>query len=143
VLTIILPLLIIPGACTKSSLTPQEKKEVEHFRKTQALFLEASRYLKKLTSGDFVVGSMSEDERNTYIAKLLDTLREAKSVSNDVLTKIHPELPAAYHSIFIPCIEKNLHGFRDFDPKASIEGTILHNEWIDWWNAHYKEFASI
>lgn len=142
-LSIMLSLLMIASACAKSPLTSQEKKEVEHFNKAQKLFIESSRYLKKLTSGDFVVGSMSEDERNTYIKMLVDTLTEAKSVSNDILAKIHPKLPTAYRSIFIPCLENKLCGFRDFDPKASIQGTILHNEWIDWWNAHYKKFANI
>ena len=142
-LPIILVFLMIACACTKSSMTSQEKKEVAHFKKAQTLFLEASRYLKKLTRGDFVVGSMSEDERNTYIKMLLDALLEAKSVSDEVLAKIHPKLPASYHSIFIACLENKLRGFRDFDSKASIQGTTLQNEWIDWWNAHYKEFANI
>ena len=170
-LSIMLSLLMIAGACATSHITSQEKKEIKQFKKAQKLFLESSRYLKKitsgtaivgpmsedkrnayteakkygkkLTSGDFIVGSMSEDERNAYIKMLVDTLTEAKSVSDDVLAKIHPKLPTAYNSIFIPCLENQLRGFRDFDPEASIKGTILHNEWIDWWNAHYKEFAKI
>jgi hypothetical protein len=142
-LSIMLSLLMIAGACATSHITSQDKKEIEHFKKAQKLFLKSSRYLKKITSGDAIVGSMSEDERNAYIKMLVDTLTEAKSVSDDVLAKIHPKLPTAYNSIFIPCLENQLRGFRDFDPEASIKGTILHNEWIDWWNAHYKEFAKI
>jgi len=142
-LPITLSLLMIASACAKGSITSQEKREVEHFKKAHRLWLEGSRYLNKITSGDFVVGSMSETERNTYIKMLVDTLTEANLVSDITLSKIHPLLPSAYLSIFIPCLENKLRGFRDFDPAASVKGTILHNEWIDWWNAHYLEFANI
>ena len=140
---ILLAILIVGFACGKSSLTPQEMKEIEHFKKAQTSFLESSRYLKELTKGTVLVGSMGEGERNTYINMLMETLTEAKSVSDSTLAKIHPELPSAFRSIFIPCIENKLRGFRDFDPRASVQGTELHNEWIDWWNAHYKEFSKI
>jgi hypothetical protein len=128
-------------ACGKTALSPQEKREVEHFKKAQQSFLESSRYLKELTKDTAIVGSMSKGERDTYIKMLTETLNEAKSVSDSTLAKIHPKLPSAYHSIFILCIESELRGFRDFDPRASIQGTELHNTWVDWWNAHYKEFA--
>lgn len=140
---IILAILIVGFACGKGSVTPQEMKEIEHFKKAQTSFLESSRYLRELTKGTVLVGSMSEGERNTYIKMLMETLTEAKSVSDSTLAKIHPELPSAFRSIFIPCIENKLSGLRDFDPRASVQGTELHNEWIDWWNAHYKEFAKI
>lgn len=140
---IILAMLIVGFACGKGSLTHQEMQEIKHFKKAQASFLESSRYLKELTKGTVLVGSMSEGERNTYIKMLMETLTEAKSVSDSTLAKIHPELPSAFRSIFIPCIENELSGFRDFDPRASIQGSQLHDQWIDWWNAHYKEFANI
>jgi hypothetical protein len=134
---------VLVFGCGKVTLSPQEIKEVEHFKRAQESFLESSRYLKELTKNTTIVGSMSEGERNTYIKMLMETLSEAKSVSDSTLAKIHAKLPLAYHSIFILCIENKLRGFRDFDPKASIQGTELHNAWIDWWNAHYKEFAKI
>lgn len=134
---------ILVLSCGKVYLTPQEMKEVEHLKKAQTSFLESSRYLKDLTKDTVFVGSMSEGERNAYIKMLTETLTEAKSVSDSTLAKIHPKLPSAYHSIFILCIEDKLRGFRDFDAKASSQGTELHNTWIDWWNAHYKEFTKI
>ena len=140
---IILAILIVALACGKSAVTPQEMKEINHFKKAQTSFLEASRYLKGLTKDTVLVGSMSESERDTYIRMLMETLIEARSVSDSTLAKIHPELPSAFRSIFIPCIENKLRGFRDFDSKASMQGTELHNNWIDWWNAHYKEFTKI
>lgn len=134
---------IIVLACGRISLTPQEMKEVKHFKNAQTSFLKSSKYLRELTKDTVLVGSMSEGERNTYIKMLTETLNEAKSVSDSTLAKIHPKLPSVYQSIFILCLENKLRGFRDFDPKASIQGTELHNAWIDWWNAHYKEFARI
>ena len=94
---------ILVLACGKISLTPEEMKEVEHFKKAQASFLESSRYLKELTKDTGLVGSMSEDERNAHIKMLTETLTEAKSVSDSTLAKIHQKLPSAYHSIFILC----------------------------------------
>jgi len=140
-IVMIIPILVL--ACGKVSFTSQEMKEVEHFKRSQTLFIKSSRYLKELTKNTVRVGSMSEGERNTYIKMLMETLAEAKSVSNSTLAKIHPKLPSSYNSIFILCIENKLRGFKDFDPKASIQGTKLHNTWIDWWNAHYKEFEKI
>jgi hypothetical protein len=141
IIVIITSILVL--ACGRVSLTPQEMKEVEHFKKAQTSFFESSRYLKKLTKDTVLVGSMSEGERNAYIKMLTETLTEAKSVSDSTLAKIHPKLPSAYHSIFILSIENKLRGLKEFDPKASIQGTELHNTWIDWWNAHSKEFTKI
>jgi len=126
-----------------SSWTSQEKEEIIHFKKAQALFLEAERYLKNITRGDAVVGTITDKERNTYISKLTEALDEASKVSENVLRKIHPKLPEAYRSIFIPCLQKRLNGFQNHDLTATIEGATLHNVWIDWWNAHYKEFAKV
>jgi hypothetical protein len=140
---IIPAILVFAFACGKSSLTPQELKEIKHFKTAQKSFLESSRYLRELTKDTVLVGSMGESERNTYIKMLMETLTEAKSVSDSTLAKIHPELPSTFRSIFMPCIDNKLRGFRDFDPGASVQGTELHNAWIDWWNAHYKEFTKI
>ncbi len=128
----------------------QEQKEVKTFRQAYHGFLEANRYLKKITSqpaetsaSGVELGSVSKKESNTYIKMLADTLNQANSVSDAVLAKIHPELPKAYRSIFIASLENKLHGWRDSDPEASLKGTLLHNQWIDWWNAHYKKFAKL
>ncbi len=142
-LIIIMATLIVGFGCGKNLITAQERKEFEHFKKAQESFLESSRYLKELTKDTVLVGSMSEGERNTYIKMLMETLTETKAVSDSTLAKIHPELPSAFRSILIPCIENKLSGFRDFDPRASVSGTELHNAWIDWWNAHCKEFAKL
>jgi len=140
---IMLAILVFAFACEKVSVTPQEMKEIVHFKNAQKSFLESGRYLKELTKGTVLVGSMRESDRNTYIKMLMETLTEAKSVSDSTLAKIHPELPSAYRSIFITGIESRLRGFVDSDPRASIQGTELHNTWIDWWNAHCKEFVKI
>lgn len=140
---IILTIFVVALACGKGSFNHQEVEEIKHFKNAQKSFLKSSRYLKDLTKGTILVGSISEKERNTYIKMLTETLTEAKSVSDSTLAKIDPELPVAFRSIFIKCIENKLIGFRDFDPKASIQGTELHNKWIDWWNAHYKKFTKI
>ena len=54
---IILAILIVGFACGKCSVTPQEMKEIKHFKKAQTLLLESSRYLKELTKGTVLVGS--------------------------------------------------------------------------------------
>jgi hypothetical protein len=135
--------LTITSACNNTPETSQESEEVKHFRKAQALFIEANRCLNKLIDRDSLVGSRGEDERNACIKMLTDTLADAKLVDDNVLTKIHPKLPQAYRSIFIPCIENQLRGLRDVDPRASIQGAVLNDKWIDWWSSHYKEFANI
>lgn len=143
--TLVFPLTIFLClfACEKAFLTSQEIKEIDHFKKAQASFLESNKYLKELTQHAGSIGVMSEDERNTYIEMLMDTLAEAKSVSDSTLEKIHSELPSAYRSIFVPCIENKLRGFKNYTLQANIKGVELHNAWVDWWNDHYKEFANI
>ena len=133
--------LVLTSACSDDSTSPHIIAEVKHFKKAHELYFDANHYLRDITEGGSVVGSMSEKELNTFVKKLSDALREARGVSDITLREIHPGLPAAYHSIFIPCIEKQIRGFRDFDPKASIEGQELHNVWIDWWNSHVKSFT--
>ncbi|MFB4202948.1 hypothetical protein ACEZHJ_04005 [Arhodomonas sp. KWT2] len=142
-LLVALIFLILGGACSEDPNTAKVKNEVKNFKRAQELYFNADRYLKEITGGNSIVGSFSEDERNTYINKLSIALKEAKLVSDGTLYKLHPKLPEAYHSIFIPCIEKQLKGFAKYDPKASIEGQILHDAWIDWWNGNYKEFRRL
>ena len=43
--------------------------------------------------GDFVVGSMSEEERNTYIRMLVNTLTEAKKVELWIVKKNYMDTP--------------------------------------------------
>ena len=139
---VMLTLLFAFNACSEDAVTSRVKAEVEHFKKAQKLYFDASRYLSDITSSDSMVGSMRDDELNAFIEKLSNALKEAKLVSDNTLQEIHSELPNAYHSIFIACIEQQIRGFRDFDRKASIEGQMLHDVWIDWWNGHYKEFKN-
>ena len=138
-----LALIFLFTVCSEDPETIKFKKEAKHFKQAQKLYFEANRYLKQITEGDSIVGSFSDEERDNYINKLSDALKEAKLVSDSTLYKLHPKLPVTYKAMFIRCIEQQLKGFTAFDAKASIEGQKLHNVWIDWWNNNYKEFKKI
>lgn len=142
-LLIALIFLILSGACSEDHNTTNLKKEAKNFRQAQKLFIDANRYINKITFGDSIVGSFSEGERNTYINKLSSALKNAKLVSDSTLYKLHPKLPEAYQDIFIPCIEKVLKGFIQSDPNISLEGQMLNDAWVDWWNSYYQEFRRI
>jgi len=87
-----------------------------------------------------VVGTYTEKERDTLLAKLSGTLKHAELVSEEVLKKIHHQLPKAYHVIFIPCIQNLMEGWSGHNPASSIKGDLLRFAWNDWWNDHRKQF---
>ena len=118
----------------------QEKAELEHFWQAHKHYLDAMRYLAKMTEGDYLVGTFTEKERDTLLAKFSNTLKHAELISEEVLKKIHPQLPKAYHLIFIPCMQNLTKAWSDGDPYASIEGDVLDGIWRDWYNSNRKQF---
>lgn len=118
----------------------QKKAELEHFRQAHKHYLDAMRYLAKMTKGDSLVGTHTEKERDTLLAKFSNTLKHAELVSEELLKKIHPQLPKAYHLIFIPCIQNLNKGWSDGDPYASIAGHFLDRTWREWYNNYRKQF---
>lgn len=131
------------ASCSDDPETVKFKEEIKQFRQAQSTFLEANKYINKITSGDSAIGTISEDQRKKYLSILENSLNHAKSVSKKTLSKLHPKLPNAYNSIFIPCLENEINGIKTFDYKASVQSQILNDKWIDWWNSHYKEFKNV
>jgi hypothetical protein len=140
---VVIILFLLFLSCTR--YTVLEKREYQHFKKVQAIFEQADTYSRRIHTNGMglgIGGLPNEGERN-YITMLMEVQVESQLVSDNTLSKIHPELPETYRKIFIPCIESKLKGYRDQDREASTRGTKLRNDWVHWWNENNRQFKII
>jgi hypothetical protein len=83
-------------------------------------------------------GGLPNEGESKYIVMLREAQIESGLVSDKTLSKIHPKLPETYRSIFVPCIDNKVKGYRDHDREASAMGTKFRNDWMDWWNKNKR-----
>jgi hypothetical protein len=66
-------------------------------------------------------------------------LDHARQVSDAVLAKAHPELPRHFRDEYERSLELLLDAFTGGAMTDSIEAGMLHDRWVDWWNANNEE----
>lgn len=75
-------------------------------------------------------------EATESIIKLNRTaLSHAQQVRDEVLAKAHPELPSHFRAEYQHSLELSLEAFASGDSAKSIQAGVLHDRWVDWWNA--------
>ena len=132
--------LVLISGCGDKEFTSVEKSQIQHFRKSMELRREARRIMNEVTDSQGVVGSISETDLINYVDKMKDALEESYQVSDNVLSKIHRDLPYNYRSNFVPCLEHQISGYSTHDAFAQKKGQLLEDKWVEWYSAHYQEF---
>ncbi len=78
-------------------------------------------------------GSFSQEE---FLTLRRLALAEARLVNDSVLAKAHPDLPERYRNLYQASLEYSINALEKGDNAASIKGSSLHDQWVDWFNAH-------
>ena len=96
----------------------------------------AARAQNQLGSG---IGS--RDDLLPVIANFREALNYARSVEDDVLDQIHPEIRTRWRSELERGIELRLRNLESptGDINAEIEGSSLLDRFGDWWDANKSE----
>lgn len=140
--TILISLML--QSCTpEASWTAEDMENIEHLYRSQEADLAAIDISNRLGLSNF-----SKTEALEYYFQMLEyqkiALQEAELIKDSVLDKAHPELREHFRNEYQKSIELQL---KRNDPTiqfddivaAGIMGAKLHNQWVDWFNAHKHE----
>ena len=127
---------------SRDGLTRSEKDELGHFIESLALNRKAINMINEEMSKQGFVGTIDEKIEKETINLRRKSLKESQNIRDEVLSKLHPELPSHYRDEFCEGIKIYLQGWEEFDPQLSIKGQWLHDKWGDWYNEHLHELRA-
>ena len=78
-------------------------------------------------------------DESEYLDLQRRALTEATLVQDNVLAKAHPELPETFRNLYQKSLELSIEAFENKDNAASLQSSSLHDQWVDWYNAHIRE----
>lgn len=84
-------------------------------------------------------GVATEEETSKYFGLKQTALEYARQVHDDVLVKVHAELPYHFRQEYQRSLELMLEAFENGDNTKSLQAVVLHDKWVDWWNANKKD----
>ena len=130
--TLVAIALTVGVACSgpDTNWSASEKENIQHFFKSG----EANRAAVAYSNN----GSMPFDE-SEYLDLQRRALTEATLVQDNVLAKAHPELPETFRNLYQKSLELSIEAFENKDNAASLQSSSLHDQWVDWYNAHIRE----
>lgn len=119
----------------------QPKLNGNAHRDSLQVSLNASLEANELTQppnngGPFQVDSVTE---NTIITLLSRSVTAGESVDDRVLAHFHEDLPTNFKDYFLEGNKRYLHGIKNEDVVAQLEGNALVMRWAAFWEAHKDE----
>lgn len=103
------------------------------FRKSVTLIQESFAYEEEHFSGFTGAIDLNGDKFRELVLLKRKALEAAKTVSADDLRKLHPDLPAMYRNKFIGGLETYLEGVRNNDNQKINRGTVMVNDFGNWY----------
>ncbi len=126
----------------KGGLTSVEKEELKHFFNSMKAVQESFDILAKELSSPGIVGTIEEESSQRIRWLLNDGLKEAQNVRDDVLRKLHPELPIHFRDEFCEGVRLCIDGRDDVDAQMQMKGQWLLDQWGAWYNDNIEEIRS-
>jgi len=112
------------------SWSDEEKQNAKHFFLSMEANIAATKILNQgAPYSEIPYSSIEETQRLLKYA-----LEESRQVRDDVLEKALPGLSRPFRDKYQRSLESKIHGFESGDTAALIRGTLLHDEWVDWFN---------
>jgi hypothetical protein len=111
--------------------SPEDRANSRHFLLSIQSDLESIRLSNERKSPQPAPDALRE------IIQLKETaLREAQTVNDSVLDKIHPDLRQNFRDFYQRGLELRLMNLEQDgrNPAAESQGLTLHNKWADWFN---------
>lgn len=105
----------------------EERANWEHYRESR----NANQAAKRILNTGEPFSRITADEQAKYVELQTAALAEAKKVRDDVLARVHPDLPFNYRSRYQKSLESEPFGF---------ESASLYDDWVDWHNSNNDDF---
>lgn len=132
--TVLIALLSLSLFCiscsTNETWTEEEKQNFRHYINSA----EADILVAQLINQAQPFSSMSKETAVEILRLRRYALEQAKLVSNDVLEKALSGLSQPYRELYQRSLELQIKNFAVGDVSAEIEGSRLHDQWVDWIN---------
>jgi hypothetical protein len=84
-------------------------------------------------------GLVAPDEAAKWTELSRTALSHAQQVRDDVLAKAHPEMPSHFRLEYQRSLNLLLDALASRDNAKSLQATMLHDRWVDWWNLNRRE----
>jgi hypothetical protein len=120
----------------KKGWTQEEKENLAHFIRAAA----AAKKARIMAEGCKKKGQLSPTDAARIGELFTEAVDEGKLVRDDVLAKVHPDLPKTYREKYITCLTlalKIVSGRGDAQEADTM--VRLNGEWDRWILAHEKE----
>ena len=131
----LLVLVILFSSCVKPYFTDEEKRQARLFLEAKKADLQAIQ----ISNSGQPFRLIKKEDIQEMLRLRKKALNIARTISDQALLKIHKNLPVEYSkykealSLIITNLEKG-------DIMAAIKGNMLHDNWVDWFNANKSEF---
>jgi hypothetical protein len=132
---VVLLVLLVYSCSSQPSWTDEELDNLEHFFRSA----EADQEAVRIGNQGPAFSAIPEEDVQQMLEHLKLALREAKLIKDSVLDKAHPELREHFRDQYQKSLELKIKNLEDGDVTAEIIGSTLHDQWVDWINAHNKE----
>jgi len=128
----------------KGRLSKSERKEIQHFINSLNLKNKATKLMNEnIKKEKILTGSLDKEIFNDITNLLKGSLKESQNVRDEILLKLHPDLPKHYREEFCEGIRLYLQGTDKLDYKMQLQGQILVEEWWNWYeNNIYKKYKT-
>jgi hypothetical protein len=126
--------VFLSGCARAPDWSDDEKKNVNHFYVSDNADREATSLVNSTLNGRVSPATIE------HILRLKKTaLSHARQLKDTVLDKAHPEMREPYRQLYQRSLELQITSIEQNDAKPGITGSILHDQWIDWFNDHNRK----
>lgn len=123
------------GCSGSGDWTPEEKREIKHYRNALDENREAIEIFDKVASPS----DLSEKDLKKVLRHRQRALAEAKLVSEAVLEKIHPEMASRFRTQFQRGLDLYIQGTSTRNLIAQVQARELDDAWRTWHDMHDEE----
>jgi hypothetical protein len=137
--SIIWPYFLINNSNNTTTNKPKEWNKIEiddfrHMLKSRDFDVSAAQIGRSFGPNT----NKSSSEFIKYVELKQNALIEAGMVKEATLDKMYPGLSDKYKNTYIKSIQMQLQGINGDNFDTFIKGAELHNQWVDWFEAHKK-----
>jgi len=122
-------------------LTGEEKDEIVHFIESINLTSEANNMLNEEVSKS-PNGTVAKEIEDEGIRLVKESLKESRNVRDEVLSKLHEDLPMHYRDEFCKGSELYFQSLNTGDVTTQVKGVRLLTRWDKWCETHLSEILS-
>jgi len=133
-ITLILISLLILSCNSKPKFTEEEKVEARNFISSINADIESI----KISNSQEAYGSISPSNVKKMLELKKEALTFAEKISDEVLLKMHEELPIEYKK-YKKGLSLRIQNLESGNIESEIDGSRMIDEWADWYSANKRE----